>query len=320
MSANSAHAAGAHAAGAPAVANGGVIHNIGYRAYDGQRLGRAQIVRALCWHSLRSAFGIGRGIKAKIVPVITVVIMCLPAVIDAAIVALSQTHTRQVSYDTYVPSLRIIVLLVFIAAQAPELVSRDLRSHCLPLYFARPIRRIDYPAAKLAAFFIALLAMIEIPLLLLYLGTIIQVHGGSAIWSETRALVPGLLLGILWALVLAALGLLLASLSGRRAFATGAIAIFFFLSYTLATLLTQIGLHGNGPAPPGGAPSALARLGGLISPFTDLDGLRQWLGGTTRTELPNPGHYGALYGLMFLIFLAVGIGGLIARYRRVGVA
>jgi len=310
----------APAAAAPATANGGVIHNIGYRAYDGPRLGRAQIVRALCWHSLRSAFGIGRGIKAKIVPVITMVIICLPAVIDAAIVALSQTHTRQISYDTYLPQLRIFVLLVFIAAQAPELVSRDLRSHCLPLYFARPIRRIDYPAAKLAAFFIALLAMIEIPLLLLYLGTIIQASGGSAIWSETRALIPGLLLGVLWALVLAALGLLLASLSGRRAFATGAIAIFFFLSFTLATLLTHIGLRGPGPAPPSAAPSALARLSGLISPFTDLDGLRQWLGGTTPSDIPNPGHYGPLYGLMFLIFLAAGIGGLIARYRRVGVA
>jgi ABC-2 type transport system permease protein len=309
------------AAGSPAMANGGVIHNIGYRAYDGPRLGRAQIVRALCWHSLRSAFGIGRGVKAKIVPVITIVIMCLPAVIDAAIVALSSTHARQISYDTYLPQLRIFVLLVFIAAQAPELVSRDLRSHCLPLYFARPIRRIDYPAAKLAAFFIALLAMIEVPLLLLYLGTIIQASGGSAIWSETRALIPGLLLGVLWALVLSALGLLLASLSGRRAFATGAVAIFFFLTFTLATLLTHIGLGGaDGQAQLGAAPSGLARLSGLISPFTDLDGLRQWLGGTTRSDIPNPGHYGALYLLMFLIFLAAGLGGLIARYRRVGVA
>lgn len=309
-----------HAAMAPDTANGGVIHNIGYRAYDGPRLGRAQIVRALCWHSLRSAFGIGRGVKAKIVTVITFVLICLPAVVDAAAIALSRTHTRQISYDTYVPQLRILVLLVFIAAQAPELVSRDLRSHCLPLYFARPIRRIDYPAAKLAAFFIALLAMIEIPLLLLYIGTVTQVSGGSAIWHETRALIPGLLLGVAWALVLAGLGLLLASLSGRRAYATGSIAIFYFLTWTLASLLTQIGLHGAGPALASGPPSALARLSGLMSPFTDLDGLRMWLGGTTVSRMPNPGSYGPLYGVMFLVFVAVGIGGLIVRYRRVGVA
>jgi ABC-2 type transport system permease protein len=317
MSAESMHAAGL-ASGPAEPANGGVIHNIGYRAYTGQRLGRAEIVRALCWHSLRASFGIGRGVKAKIVPVLMFVIMCLPAVIDAAIVALSSQHARQVSYDTYIPQLRIIVLLVFIAAQAPELVSRDLRSHCLPLYFARPIKRIDYPAAKLAAFFLALLALIEIPLLLLYLGTVIQVHGGSAIWAETRALIPGLLLGVLWALVLAALGLLLASLSGRRAYATGAVAIFFFLTFTLAELLTQIGQHGIGPA--AGGTSALARLAGLLSPFTDLDGLRMWLGGTTLGIIPHPGSFGPAYGVMFVVFLAAGIGGLIVRYRRVGVA
>jgi ABC-2 type transport system permease protein len=302
----------------PGAANGGVIHNIGYRAYDGQRLGRAEIVRALCWHSLRTSFGIGRGVKAKIVPVIMFVIICLPAIINAAIVALSSTHTRQVSYDTYVPQLRILVLLVFIASQAPELVSRDLRSHTLPLYFARPIRRLDYPAAKLAAFFMALMVMIEVPLLLLYFGTIIQVHGGSAIWAQTRALIPGLLLGVAWALLLAALGLLFASLSGRRAYATGAVGIFFLMTFVLATLLTHIGEQGLGPA--SGSQSGLARLAGLISPFTDLDGLRMWLGGTTRGLIPNPGSFGPAYGLMFCVFLAVGVGGLIVRYRKVGVA
>jgi hypothetical protein len=45
-----------------------------------------------------------------------------------------------------------------------------------------------------------------------------------------------------------------------------------------------------------------------------------WLGGTTRGLIPDPGSYGPLYGLMFGVFLAAGIGGLIARYRKIGVA
>jgi ABC-2 type transport system permease protein len=291
----------------------GVIHNIGYQAYEGERLGRAQIVRALTWHSLRSAFGFGRGAKAKIVPVLTFIVMCLPAVVSAVAVALNSQHTRPISYDVYLPQLRIFVLIVFIAAQAPELVSRDLRSHCLPLYFARPIKRIDYPVAKLAAFFIALLAMIDIPLLLLYLGTASQLHTGHQIWHETKALIPGLLLGLAWAAVLAALGLLFASFSGRRAYATGAVAIFFLMTMTLATVLTNIGQQP-------GSGQALAKLAGLISPFTVLDGMRMWLGGTTPGLIPRPGGDGPLYGLMFLVFLAVGVGALIARYRKVGVA
>ncbi len=72
--------------GPPAAATG-VIHDIGYRHYDGPRLGRAGIVRALGWHSLRSAFGIGRGAKAKIIPVIAFVIMCVPAVVNAIAMA-----------------------------------------------------------------------------------------------------------------------------------------------------------------------------------------------------------------------------------------
>jgi ABC-2 type transport system permease protein len=298
----------------------GVIHDIGYRRYDGVRLGRGAIVRALTWHSLRSAFGLRRGIKAKIIPVIAFVIMCVPAVVNAAAVALSTPHVRLINYDTYVPSLRILVILLFIAAQAPELVSRDLRSHTLPLYFARPIRRIDYPVAKLAAFFLACLIMIEIPLVLLYLGTVAQVHGASAVWAQTRAFFPGLLLGVAWAAVLSGLGLLLASFSGKRAFATGAVAVFFFLTWTLASLLIHIGQTSFGPGQLG-TPSPLSRLAGLISPFTVLDGLREWLGGTTSGgQVPHPGSYGPAYGLAFLIFLVIGAGGLIARYRKVGVA
>jgi ABC-2 type transport system permease protein len=131
----------------------GVIHDIGYRRYTGRRLGRAQIVRALYWHSLRSAFGLGRGAKAKIVPVIVFVIMCLPAIASA--VAVANGNPRLVPYDTYVFQLRVVLMIIFVAAQAPELVSRDLRSHVLPLYFCRPLRRVDYPLAKLAAFITA---------------------------------------------------------------------------------------------------------------------------------------------------------------------
>src|SRR5262249_52983579 len=53
-----------------APAGTGVIHDLGYQHYDGPRLGRPAIIRALAWHSLRSAFGIGRGAKAKIVPLL----------------------------------------------------------------------------------------------------------------------------------------------------------------------------------------------------------------------------------------------------------
>jgi ABC-2 type transport system permease protein len=304
----------------------GVIHNIGYRRYDAQRLGRAQIVRALIWHSMRSAFGIGRGAKAKIFPVLLFALMCLPAMVNA--VALATNHGSQplVRYDNYVPPLRTVAMLIFVALEAPNLVSSDLRNHTLPLYFARPIRRIDYPVAKLVAFVLACLAMIEIPLLVLYVGTVTQVHGASAVWAQTRELGPGLLYGGAWALLLASLGLLLASMTGKRVFAICAIGIPFFFSWILATVLMHIGAQAFGPVSPG-QPSALASLAGLISPFTLLGGVLHWLQAAPAPGIhvrvlqsTTIGQYGQLYGLVFVLVIAAAVGGLIARYQKVGVA
>jgi ABC-2 type transport system permease protein len=297
----------------PPAARTGVIHDIGYRHYEGPRLGRAAIIRALAWYSLRSAFGIGRGAKAKIIPVIVFAVMCVPAVVNT--VAVAGGRGRVVDYDTYVFQLRVLIMIIFIAAQAPELVSRDLRSHVLPLYFSRPLRRLDYPLAKLGAFILACLALLEIPLLLLYLGSISQAHGGGAIWDQTRALIPGLLVGLAWAVLLASIGLVLASLSGRRAYATGSIAICFFLSWALAGLLRGVTAAGGA-----GTAGAGARLSGLVSPFTVLDGLRQWLGGTSPGPLPPPGDLGPLYGVMFVLLLAAAVAGLAVRYRKAGVS
>jgi ABC-2 type transport system permease protein len=286
----------------------GVIHDLGYRGYDGPRLGRGQIVRALTWHSFRSAFGIGRGAKAKILPVLAFVAMCLPAAVNAFAVA--RGNSRLFGYDVYSPTLRVVVVTIFIAAQAPEMVTKDLRSRVLALYFSRPLRRGDYPLAKYLALTAALLLLIEVPLLILYVGTIASAKGGSAVWSETKALIPGLGMGVLWAVMMAAIGLVLASLSSRRAYATGIVAISCALTWVLALLLIQS--EGGTSATATGA-----RVGGLFSPFTILDGVRMWLGGTSPGEVADPGRYGPLYGVVAVILLAACLGGLAARYRKV---
>jgi ABC-2 type transport system permease protein len=312
-------------AGGPAEPAGSVIHDLGYRRYDGPRLGRAQIVRALAWHSFRAAFGFGRGPKAKIVPLVAFVALSLPAIVNAF--AMSRGNPRLIDYDTYQPTLRDLVMTIFVAVQAPELVSRDLRSRVLPLYFARPIKTIDYPLAKCIAFTGACLVMLEVPLLELYGGSIANVHGGAAVWAQTRALIPGLLVGLMWAVVLAAISLFLASLTGRRAFATGAVAIFFLLTFTLAEILLQVESPTN-QVIPGSAgklspalPDLADKVSGLFSPFTLFDGVRMWLGGTNMADsVYDPGGFGAVYALVLIIVTALCLWGLAARYRKARLA
>jgi ABC-2 type transport system permease protein len=301
-------------------AAGGVIHDLGYRRYDGPRLGRSQIVAALAWHSFRSAFGFGRSARAKIIPVIAFVAICLPAAINAF--AMSRGNAQLVYYDTYVPVLRDLVLTVFVAVQAPELVSRDLRSRVLPLYFSRPIKPGDYPLAKYLGFTAACLVMLEVPLLFLWAGAAANVHGGAAVWAQTRALIPGLLVGLMWAVSLAAISLFLASLTGRRAFATGAVAITLLLTYTLAEILLQVETQSaidKGGVGPGGVPAAslAMKVSGLFSPFTLFNGVRLWLGGTNPGDnVPQPGAFGAVYALVLIVIVGLCLAGLAARYRK----
>ena len=225
-------------------------------------------------------------------------------------------------YDTYAPPLRDIIMTIFVAVQAPELVSRDLRSRVLPLYFSRPIKPGDYPLAKYLGFTAACLVMVEVPLLLLWGGTVANVHGGAAVWGQTKALIPGLLIGLMWAVSLAAISLVLASLTGRRAFATGTVAIALLLTFTLAEILLQV----EGQAAANGGPSArLARpcrawgrrSAGLFSPFTLFNGVRMWLGGTNPADnVPKPGAFGAVYALVLVVLVGVCLAGLFARYRK----
>jgi ABC-2 type transport system permease protein len=315
----------------PPGADGGVIHNIGYRRYADARLGRGSIFLALTWHSLRAAFGFGRGAKAKIFPAILFVIMCLPAVVNAVSLA-TGPHTSIITYDVYVPSIRSVAMLIFVALEAPNLVSTDLRNHMLPLYFARPIRRSDYPLAKLVAFVIACLLMIEIPLVILYIGNITQVHSAHAVWEQTLQFGPGLLYGAAWALLLASIGLLLASLTGKRVFAICAVGIPLFFSYIVAHVMSQVGQQAFRAIPacagcvyPHYEPSTLASLAGLISPFTLLGGVLRWLAAPNTSEAGNLqstviGQYGDVYGLVFVLLTVAVIGGLLLRYRKIGVA
>jgi ABC-2 type transport system permease protein len=279
-----------------------VIHDIGYQRYTGPRLGRGAVIGALYVHGLRAAFGLGRSAKSKIFPWLVVGICTLVAVIVAAVRA--QTGIVALNYIQFADAMSWLVIF-FVAIVAPELVSRDLRAGVLPLYFSRPLRSADYLAAKFAALVSAVWLLLGVPQFIMFLGAAFTTKKGmSGVWHEVGDLLPAWGYSLLWALVFASISLLIASLTGKRAFAAGGIVAVFLMTTPIVGVLSIL-------------PSRTAQqLAGLASPATLVSGVGTWLIPATNTGI-DIGRFGLVYAIETGTLIAACLLLLLARYRKV---
>lgn len=289
----------------------GSIYDLGYRRYDGLRLGRRHALWALYIHSVRSTFGIGRGGRAKIAPFGLAAIVLLPAVVSVGVRALAGPIASDVGgitpqrYLGYVGQL----IVFFVAAQAPELVNRDLRSRLLTLYFSRALARDDYAIAKYLALTTAVAGMLLVPQLLLLLGMVFASVDLGAGLAEALPLCPPIVLSAIGASAFfASVGVVISAFAPRRAFAAGAIiAVFLVLSGVVEVIVAR----GSLPAP--------ARLVALLDPFSLLDGLVSTLFGvssTVRTVTDSSLPTWA-FAVAAVVVALLSLAFLIARYRRI---
>ncbi len=152
--------------------NQGVIHDLGYRHYDGPRLGRAYIARALAAREREGAYGLGRSARSKVMPMLLLGAICLPAFIIAVVAAVTDVDELPADYTSYVLNVQALVM-IYVAAQSPALVSRDLRFRVMSLYFSRPLHRIDYVVAKYAAMTTAVFVLMALPLTIMFVGALL---------------------------------------------------------------------------------------------------------------------------------------------------
>jgi ABC-2 type transport system permease protein len=133
------------------VTSQGNIYDLGYQGYDGPRLGRVAVAAGLLRATGLAAYGIGRGGRAKIVPFGLAAMALLPAVLAVGVMALASQagagglldEASPIQHSTY-QGLTSTLIVLFCAAQAPELFGKDQRYGVLPLYFSRVITRSDY--------------------------------------------------------------------------------------------------------------------------------------------------------------------------------
>jgi ABC-2 type transport system permease protein len=282
--------------------NTGVIHDIGYQHYEGPRLGRGYAMRSLFVHSVRSAYGLGRSAWAKLLPFAVLGFASLTSLI--LVVVNTQLPTRVIDY-VGIASTFTYAATVFVAVVAPELVSVDLRSNLLQLYLSRPLRSADYALTKLAALAAATFALFAIPMFIMFLGMAFNTDTGIAgVFDELGGLFQGLIAGLIHSALLAALALPLASLSGRRVFASGMIIALFLLTTPISASIQAFG------------EGALQNLGGLFDPASLLNGVDQWLFGL-EIDIVWTGDYGVVYGLVTAALIALGTTLSVVRYKKV---
>jgi ABC-2 type transport system permease protein len=292
----------------------GSIYDLGYRRYEGERLGRAHAIRSLFLQSLRSSYGIGRGGRAKIAPFILAILALLPAIaIIGALTMVAQfgmppelASQSPIRYDTYSSTIATIVV-IFCAAQAPELFGRDQRFGVLALYFARALRRSDYALARIGGFMAAILILELVPQVVLFVGRVLLSPDiPAAIGDDLPSVGPVLAQSILSAGLLGGLSMVVSAYTPRRAYAVAGIIALFTIPSIVAGIVTGLGS------------SSIGTWLTLVSPTSVLDGTNAVL---FDTPLGSDFTFVDLPKVAFIVAAGAGIVGSVAigvrRFARI---
>ena len=289
----------------------GVIHDLGYRPYGGPRLGERPVAWGFFKTGLRNTYGLGRSARSKVLPMGLLAMMLLPALILVGVLVqarkLLDLDEQIVAYSTY-PVTTQLLISVFVAAQAPALISRDLRFRTITLYLARPMRRSVYVLVRLASLTTATFVLIGAPLLLMYLGGLLA---DLPVARETGRFLGAAAGAALLAACLSGLAALVAALTVRRGLAVAGVIVVLVVSYTVVATIQGIAEE-NGHL-------RVGEVAGLFSPYTLVNGVQVFLFDSpeaTRTP-PIGTAMGLLYVVAMVLTVLGSIAGLLARYRRV---
>lgn len=295
---------------------GGSIYDLGYRGYEGPRLGRQAAVAALLTHSLRTAYGLGRSARSKIMPVAIVLMALLPSLVMLGLfAAAAQAGPASeafeaivpIRYSTLFPFMAPLVFL-FCASQAPELFGRDQRAGVLPLYFARAVTRTDYAAARTLGLMVSLVVLVLLPQLALLVGrSLIATDPVAGLLAELPEQPAMLTVGLFIVVLVGSISAATAALTPRRAYATVAIIAIFLIPNIGATLLIELGT------------GLIGQVAVLLSPADILDGVNAFLFDVSSENSAVAGADldGWVYVVAAVAWIVGSLAVLVVRYRRI---
>lgn len=241
----------------------GTIYDLGYQHYDGERLGRFNAIRTLVGYSFRSAFGIGRGERAKLVPIVLGLLCFAPVIVQVGM-ANADADPSRINFAEQAQFTNLFLVLLA-AAQAPELLVVDRQLGVVSLYLSRSLRATDYAFAKLVALIGALLFYTLLPQLILFIGSLfVSGQPWQAFSQHWHTLGPIAGVSVAISCYMAAIALALSSLAARKGYASASVIAFFLMLPVLAAIVMSL------------LPAHSMRYATLGNPIEVLNGFARW--------------------------------------------
>ena len=220
------------------------VFDLGYQHYTGRREGRNRARFAVFENSVRTVLGIGRGGRAKILPVGLFIAVMTPAVVFVIILSFLDPLAGDGAAD-FIPgpgdyySIVSVILIIFGAIMAPELLCPDRRDNVLPLYLVRPLTSTDYVLARFLAFFVIALALVYAGQIVLQAGLVLTASDPVDYVRDNWLDVPRILgVGALIALFISVAPLAVAAFTTRRAYAAAFVIAAWLLLNSISDGLT----------------------------------------------------------------------------------
>jgi ABC-2 type transport system permease protein len=225
----------------------GTVFDIGYRNYTGPREGRGRARLAVFKDGVRTSLGLGRGIRAKILPWAFIGLLSAIAGIMAMVAGAADRFAgpgaaEQLNLPSHAEFYGIasIIVFVFAAVVAPELLCRDRREGTINLYLVRPLTGSDYIIARWTAFLVVMVAACWLPQFILLSGLAMGDPSPAAYLRTHWLDVPRFLAaGLALALYTTTLAMLTASFTTRRAYASVFLVGLFIITTPFTIGLAQ---------------------------------------------------------------------------------
>lgn len=216
----------------------GEVFDLGYQHYEGPREGRIRARQALLTNGVRTVIGLGRGWQSKVLPGLLFLAVITPAILFSLGASTAEAFEDVPGHADYYRVVAVIVFL-FAATIAPELLCPDRRDRTIVLYLTRPLTTTDYVLGRYLAFFAVMLALVLLGQVILFIGltladdeplTYLRDH-----WDDVPRFVAA---GVAVAVFATTIPLAVSTFTIRRTYAAAIVIALYLVSLPVAAVLS----------------------------------------------------------------------------------